>query len=176
MHRKGLLGCVDDGRGQRETVQECLLWLAVARSFFLRLLFGRCVLQKGKGRTVACSVRTVVTYCFVMRELLELSPRCFYIRRSLGMKLCSAKKKVLTLECAFIHLWAVRCLRSLSCLYFCLYLHNTRWHMWRLWVRKARKTRWLHTAKRDWMQKDILHFTYFISGHNTYFLGIQIMW
>lgn len=119
MHRKGLLGCVDDGRGERETVQECLLWLAVASSFFLRLLFGRCVLQKGKGRTVACSVRTVVTYCFVMRELLELSPRCFYIRRSLGMKLCSAKKKVLTLECAFIHLWAVRCLRSLSsvCIY-----------------------------------------------------------
>lgn len=70
---------------------------------------------------------------------------------------------------------------SVSCQMFalsqlCLYLHNTRWHMWRLWVRKARKTRWLHTAKRDWMQKDILHFTYLISGHNTYFLGIQIMW
>lgn len=173
MHRKGLLGCVDDGRGQRETVQECLLWLAVARSFFLLLLFGRCVLQKGKGRTVACSVRTVVTYCFVMRELLELSPRCFYIRRSLGMKLCSAKKKG-------SYTWM--CLHpSVSCQMFalsqlCLYLHNTRWHMWRLWVRKARKTRWLHTAKRDWMQKDILHFTYLISGHNTYFLGIQIMW
>lgn len=84
----------ESGRRYRNV---CSDWLSLVPSFYFYSLEGY-FLQKGEGRTVACSVSSVVTYCFVMTELLELSPRCLYIRRSLGMKLCSAKKRFLHLN------------------------------------------------------------------------------
>ncbi len=74
----------------------------------------------------------------------------------------------------------------------CLYLSDTMWHVWHifhgrkdLWVRMARKARWLAYCK---IQPDvvehpgtsgILHFTYYALGHTKPFSGIlnsKVVW